>query len=156
MTLPETIPAPYRYAQQLYEFMAKGSTVEVIDGKPRKVWQGHLTKAITEELHLSVPYYTKITTLLKRSECIVMIQRGGNSAMSKWVLLREPSAELFDSVVEVDDVDGKSPLTATRLKDNRNAQSFRDLNERLNKLEDKVLILQARFGDEPDTEDDSD
>ena len=61
------------------------------------VWEGMLTQFITGELHLSVPYYTKITRELKRMGCIEQLKRGGGTAPSQWRLLTEPTLEAYES-----------------------------------------------------------
>lgn len=59
------------------------------------VWEGFLTRFITEELHLSVPYYSSVTLALKRMGCIKQLRRGGGSSPSQWELITEPTEELF-------------------------------------------------------------
>jgi hypothetical protein len=62
------------------------------------VYEGMLTKLITSELNLSVPYYTSVLKALKRMGCLRQIRRGGGSSPSQWELLREPTRELFLNV----------------------------------------------------------
>lgn len=61
------------------------------------VWEGFLTRFITEELHLSVPYYTSVTQALKRMGCVRQLRRGGGSSPSLWELLTEPTEGLFNN-----------------------------------------------------------
>src|SRR4051812_21707024 len=58
------------------------------------IWSGHLTKLFAR-LRLSVPYYTSVTRELKRMGCIRQLRRGGGNAPSQWLILTEPTEELF-------------------------------------------------------------
>lgn len=73
------------------------------DGVPNRgtmiVWEGFLTRFITEELHLSVPYYSSVTQGLKRMGCIRQLRRGGGSSPSQWELKHEPTEELFNNTL---------------------------------------------------------
>lgn len=63
------------------------------------VWEGFLTRFITEEMHLSVPYYSSVTLALKRMGCIRQLRRGGGSSPSQWELITEPTTDLFDNAL---------------------------------------------------------
>lgn len=63
------------------------------------VWEGFLTRFITEELHLSVPYYSSVTQALKRMGCIRQLRRGGGTSPSQWELITEPTPALFEHAV---------------------------------------------------------
>ena len=94
----KVVPALYEQCIELYEAMADRSKME----KPYHdaesevlVYDGHLTKLVTEELHYSVPYYTKLKNVLKDMDCIRQIRRGGSTTTSRWMLLQHPTLELF-------------------------------------------------------------
>lgn len=63
------------------------------------VWEGFLTRFVTEELHLSVPYYSSVTQALKRMGCIRQLRRGGGSSPSQWELITEPTEDLFNNAL---------------------------------------------------------
>lgn len=91
------------------------------------VWEGMLTQFITGELHLSVPYYTKITRELKRMGCIEQLKRGGGTAPSQWRLLTEPTEEAW-AKNRAKKKQSQGPQAA-------NEQKFADLNKRVGRLE---------------------
>ncbi len=59
------------------------------------MYEGMLTKLITVELNLSVPYYTSILRALKRMGCVRQIRRGGGTSASQWELICPPTEEAF-------------------------------------------------------------
>lgn len=133
------MPAPYRHSFALYDLLDKEAEVMLVEGQLVRVWSGHMTKMVTDGLGLSLPYYTKILTLLKASNCLQQLQRGAVLTPSKWILLQTPTLELFDAVSK------NSPLqTTSRLRTQANDQKMKDINTRVNELEDKVTILIAR------------
>jgi hypothetical protein len=86
------------------------------------VWEGFLTRFITEEMHLSIPYYSSVTLALKRMGCIRQLRRGGGSSPSQWELIREPTEERFN------DTEPKKVAKVTKLtmlQEQINAQEVR-------------------------------
>jgi len=135
------IPAPYRHALDLYRLLDAGAEIQTIEGMPRKIWTGHMTKMVTQTLGLSLPYYTKILTLLKAAGSIQQLQRGAVTTPSVWLLLQQPTIELFDAVAL------QGPLqTTARLRGQVQDQRVKDVNTRVNELEDRVALLEARVG----------
>lgn len=95
-----TPEALYQHCETAYRAMMQSATGRVLvddEGVEQTiiVWEGMLTQFITGELHLSVPYYTKITQALKRMGCISQLKRGGGTAPSQWRLITEPTIQLF-------------------------------------------------------------
>lgn len=91
------LPAIFGHACTVYKEMeSEAELVERADQGMAQVlvWEGHLTKLVTR-LHLSVPYYTSVTRELKRMGCIKQLRRGGGNATSQWLLVTEPTEELF-------------------------------------------------------------
>ena len=134
------LPAVFEHARTVYNLMeeeAKLVTHNVTeDGhEVMLIWEGHLTK-LFQRLHLSVPYYTSVTRELKRMGCIAQKRRGGGNAPSQWMILREPTEELFR------DERTRSNNTVTRRRD------------RLSRLEQQVTDLardHAKIKDDYDT-----
>lgn len=122
------------HCKLVYEAMDERSK-QMTEGK---VYEDFLTHLFTE-LGLSVPYYTQVTRALKSMDCIRMLRRGGGRAPSKWMLIQEPTVELFESFV------GKS---YTQLNKARNKggvdQMAIDLNRRVSTLEAKVRSIEER------------
>jgi len=87
--------ALYGHCSITYQTMLSEATAIVIDDRTIVVWEGMLTRLITSQLNLSVPYYTAVTKALKRMGCIQQLKRGGGTAPSQWELLKEPTEELF-------------------------------------------------------------
>lgn len=93
------------------------------------VFTGSVT-ALFEELGLGIPYYTPVMRKLKAMDCVRQIERGGGTKPSKWLLLQEPTMELF-----------KLPAPhQTRYSQSRGAklmmeQQLRDLGRRVSSLE---------------------
>jgi hypothetical protein len=77
------------------------------DEKEMLVYEGKLTELITKTCYLSVPYYTKVTHALKGMNCMYQLKRGGGSAPSQWVLMTEPTLELFNTYMDL--TEGKVP-----------------------------------------------
>jgi hypothetical protein len=99
----------FLHCKEVYDKMlsqAKG--VEVFDGEEESpqasgtmiVYEGFLTALITQEMHLSVPYYTSVTKALKNMGCIKQLRRGGGTSPSQWELRKEPTEKEFNEQVE--------------------------------------------------------
>lgn len=92
------------------------------------VWEGMLTRLITLDLSLSIPYYTSITRALKNMGCIRQLRRGGGNSPSQWELITEPTEEKFNSV---------RPKKAPGKPD-----KFMMLQDQINNLSTRVLRLE--------------
>lgn len=93
----ETTPALYFHCVTTYEAMLSEATSRVDDQDQEIiVWEGMFTALITSRLHMSVPYYTKISRALVAMGCIRQLRRGGGTAPSMWELITEPTEELFE------------------------------------------------------------
>lgn len=91
--------ALYGHCLLTYQAMLSDATAIVVEDKTIIVWEGMLTRLITSQLNLSVPYYTAVTKALKRMGCIRQLKRGGGTAPSQWELLKEPTEELFSDAM---------------------------------------------------------
>lgn len=96
---PDAPVALYGHCLITYKTMLSEATAIVVSEDDEEqtiiVWEGMLTRLITSQLNLSVPYYTAVTKALKRMGCIRQLKRGGGTAPSQWELLCEPTEELF-------------------------------------------------------------
>lgn len=92
----EVTPALFHHCVQTYEAMFKKATRQQFDsGSYGVVYEGALTQLVTQELNLSVPYYTHVTRALKQMNCIRQLRRGGGSSPSQWELITAPTEEVF-------------------------------------------------------------
>lgn len=80
------------HAINAYALMKKGA--DEVEGQ--LVWTGFTTHLICGELNLSVPYYSQVLKCLKTMGCVRQLRRGGSSTPSQWLLVQEPTEELFE------------------------------------------------------------
>ena len=94
----EALPTIYDYCVRVYQAMKEEASEETLGAQygdaEGLVYDGFMTKLIAS-LNFPVPYYTKILGELKRMDCIRQLRRGGSTTTSRWVLLQEPTVELF-------------------------------------------------------------
>jgi len=95
-TKQEPIPALFEQCLEVYEAMSNDAEYQMVNDEQVLVYEGFLTRLITQDLHYSNPYYTKITGRLKGMDCIRQLKRGGSTSPSKWALVQTPTVELFD------------------------------------------------------------
>jgi hypothetical protein len=146
----EALPAIFEHCRTVYKEMeAEANLVsregEGIDGSAELIWEGHLTKLFAR-LHLSVPYYTSVTRELKRMGCIRQRRRGGGNASSQWIILTEPTEELFRS--DQNRTSGIAAKKANKLE--MLEQQVKDLSRTVQKIADDydiiITILQEKEG----------
>lgn len=135
MTAPDPLkqdvePALFRHCCTVYEAM--NDLAE--DGLHGRTYEGFLTH-LFNDLDLSVPYYTMVMKKLKAMDCVRQLVRGGGSAPSQWLLLQEPTMELFNA----------TPAAREMAK---MAQIPQDVNRRLSVLEEKVDAILHAMADE--------
>ncbi len=123
MTLPVQKPAILDHCMAAYEAMVEESETE----DEGLVYQGFLTKLILNNLSLSMPYYTKVTKELKRMGCIHQLRRGGSTTPSRWLLLREPTMQLYEDSKEAREMIGTDRVSVLE-------QRVRDQQEQINAL----------------------
>lgn len=91
-------PALFDHCVNTYQAMLKqAKSVQISPDSEENaiVYEGFFTQLITGELHLSVPYYTSISSTLMRMGCIRQLKRGGGTSPSQWELLYEPTLDTF-------------------------------------------------------------
>jgi transcription termination factor NusB len=91
------------------------------------VYEGFLTRLITQQLNLSVPYYTKVRKALLRMGCIRQLRRGGGSSPSQWELSHEPDLDSF--------LKQEAPKVPKQDKDEATHQQILALTHRVAELE---------------------
>jgi hypothetical protein len=127
------LPSIYEYSVQVYQQMKESSSYEVLGSQygdeEGLVYEGFLTKLIGG-MDLPTPYYTKVMKELKRMDCVRQLRRGGSSTTSRWLLMQEPTPDLFRKM-------GPTKETATGWKGSVE-QRLNDLNTRLSRLEPPV------------------
>lgn len=147
-------PALFHHAKAVYERMLMQSRLvrvdkETDDDEPSEegdmvVYEGALTALVTQQLHLSIPYYTHVTRALKAMGCIKQLRRGGGQGLSQWQLLQEPTEELFQQINPETNV-------AMRRRASRNEvieQRLKDITDRIEVLEDFMQQIIDHFGTE--------
>lgn len=120
----ELTPALFEQCLEVYDAMYDKAEFKMIDGEQVLVYEGFLTRLITQDLHYSTPYYTKITKRLKAMDCIRQLKRGGSTTPSRWAILQRPTVKHFSEV---------GVLVKTRPSGWREGmeQQIRDLAQRL-------------------------
>ena len=100
------------------------------------VYEGFLTALVTKKLNLSVPYYTSVMRVLKDMGCVRQLRRGGGTAPSQWMLIREPDEASFTQASPKKE----KPKPDSPVGDQR----FNDLNKRVNYLYSTLGIPEPR------------
>lgn len=121
------IPALFTQCLEVYEAMADQASMQQAYPDVAEeflVYEGFLTRLITQDLHFSNPYYTKVTKKLKAMDCIRQVKRGGSTSPSRWALLQSPTMKLFEVAVDSNKNRGSGMKADLQ-------QQIRDLNERM-------------------------
>lgn len=140
------MPAMYHHCVQVYAEMLKTARTSYPDEgpqgedfPPQVIWEGHLTKLI-QDLHLPQPYYTEITNKLKAMHCMEQIKRGGGGGNSEWLLLQEPTQELWAYAEDAPSAKARKPTPMEQLQ-----QQFRDLVTRQGQLENRLDQMEIKM-----------
>lgn len=134
-------PAIFEHATRTWDYLYEQSFVEDSGDGPIRIWEGSLTKVITDDLGLSNPYYTKITTLLRAAGCLEMLKRGGGGSVSRWMIRTKPDTELLYRTVQHLDSRSNQRFEAERAQEQR----LKDINTRVLELEDEIEMLRERM-----------
>jgi hypothetical protein len=119
----------FDHCAKVYKAMLDASHVEEIDGEAVRVYEGHLTKLVNG-LDLAAPYYTSTKNALADMGCIAQLRRGGGTAQSRWILVKEPSEDLFNETPELNKP-GTGKMAVME-------QQLRDLKKRMDRVEQAV------------------
>lgn len=135
-----TLPALYYHCIDVYNAMVAGSEYKKLDdGSEARLWTGMTTALITEDLRLSVPYYSSITRNLKRMGCIRLIRRGGGNSPSVWEVLHEPTEKLFLEARPITKTKRQSEIAALQ-------QQVKDLASRVTSHDDALVEIRKHMG----------
>lgn len=110
-------PAMFQHCTTVYEAMLE-------EGEPHEENEDYIlytgfTTHLFDELGLPVPYYTKIMRLLKDMDCVRQVRRGGSTTPSQWLLLQEPTMELFEEFSETETRTSRTAMIEQQLSDLR-------------------------------------
>lgn len=123
------LPTVFGYSMQVYQAMLEEASMEALGpeygDEQGLVYDGFATKLI-QNLDLPVPYYTKVFRELKRMDCVRQLRRGGSTTTSRWLLLQEPTPELFREMPE-----DRTPGAKDSVE-----QRINDLNNRMGRVEE--------------------
>ena len=126
-------PALFNHCVDVFAYMWKHSTEDPENDNGR-LWEGYTTKVFSQELHLSVPYYTNVMSRLKAMGCVVLLRRGGGGSKSLWSLLKQPELKEFYEAVD-------TIAPQRRSKSEAWTQQASDLSSRITALESNVATL---------------
>jgi len=143
-----TLPVLFYHCKDTYDAMLRSSSKQKYrdgtDDKEAVVYEGFLTKLVTEELHLSTPYYTTVMRALKKMGCATQLRRGGSTATSQWRLHHEPTEDLFREKIGLP----KKPTSQHKHRMDQHEGMIQDLNVRVLVLEDALKnIIQEEIKD---------
>lgn len=131
-------PALLLHAQRVFEAMLAESS-ETSHGT---VYEGFLTK-LFETLNLSVPYYSSVTKALKAMDCIRQLHRGGGKSPSRWLLVQEPTNELFNWALP--EMKRVRPYKTKKNSNRHIIQLLTDIRERLDHQDAETERLRGRL-----------
>jgi hypothetical protein len=132
------VPALYEHCQTVYKAMVEEAEFVAPDNDNTdrqqlfRQWEGHTTKLVAK-CGLSVPYYSRVLRALQAMDCVRQLRRGGGGSKSVWLLMQEPTLELFGSKVDDPQV-GSAKSSREKMQD----QSLAALNIRLTRVEEAL------------------
>src|SRR5213595_3886111 len=89
-------PALYYHCVEAYsEMLAHAEKVELDEGTEGMVYEGFIVAFFKEVLNLSSPYFSSVTQALTKMGCARKLKRGGSTTPSQWLMITEPTPELF-------------------------------------------------------------
>jgi hypothetical protein len=118
--------ALFEHCKVIYNAMLDRADDESTREQPTLIYRGSLSQ-LFNEVGVGQPYYSQVMNKLKSMDCARLIRRGARDVPSEWLLLQEPTTELF-----------KLPDTVTPSRQGsaaQRAQRQRDLNERITRIE---------------------
>lgn len=130
----EAPPAAFGHIMSVWNTMCADAT-PTSEGL---VYEGYMTKLITKQLNLAIPYYTLVTQAFKGMNCAKQLQRGGGNSKSRWLLKKEPTLETYLAWEEERRNSKRSDSvskTAVQL------QMIQDLDSRIETLESALAEL---------------
>lgn len=137
------MPAIFRHCVSVYHAMeSQASWQELFEtGETGLVYEGRLTILVTQDIGLSLPYYTDVTRALQEMGCIVQLRRGGGTTGSLWELKQEPTRILWGE----SDFKRVASNNVTASRRERADQQMRDLRDQVDSLNDRTNALEEAF-----------
>lgn len=140
--MPEEAAPPkalWTHCVNAYKEMLLCANEVPLDGEVTgMVYEGHLTKLFKDDLHLSVPYYTSVMQMLQTMGCVKQLSRGGSTKLSQWLLVEEPTLEVFEAKQGASPKGRRRYVTETQWRALQ--QQVSDQNRRLNRIESALGI----------------
>ena len=130
----EAPPKLFLHCSAVFERMRAEAKPTEIESMHALVYEGFLTRLITQDLHLATPYYTSVMHMLKKMGCVRQLTRGGGPSPSTWELIQEPTWELYEAAEEAK----PKPRNDWR---GQTEDVQRQLLERVAQLEDQMHIV---------------
>jgi hypothetical protein len=137
-----------RSTKQVRPDVPGGSTIT--DEDLIQVYEGHLTRLFSD-LGIANPYYTKIRDALVAQGCIEQLRRGGGSALSKWIVCKEPDEETFRSIMDMKRAPkGKTNMLEQQVKDLRAVcsqllEAVEKIDDHAGELADRITVLEGKM-----------
>jgi hypothetical protein len=139
----DTTPALFFHCVEAYEEMlARAQRVTLDEGTEGIVYEGFITALFRDVLKYSSPYFSSVTQALTKMGCARQLKRGGSSTPSQWIMITEPTPELFAKYQE------EMPARVKYVTVIEHAgleQRVKDLTVRVSKID---AILAALIGEE--------
>jgi hypothetical protein len=134
--------AMLRHASAWYQDMHDRAEMEEVESydKPQLVFTGSVLESYDRAVGKSKRgQYTRVNRALDRMGCIHKIQSGARSEQSRWILLREPSLRMWESI------GGNEGLTS-RTGDDTKKETVDSIAERVKTLEAAAANFEERLG----------
>jgi hypothetical protein len=125
-------PALFLHTAAVYRRMEQEAKEEDVEGMPMLVYEGLITRLVTVDLNLSVPYFSAVRNALLGMRCVIQLKRGGGSAPSRWALIKEPTLDLYEAYS-----DRVQPTSRVAVL----SQQISDLSGRVTAVEETVEAL---------------
>lgn len=140
-TMPQSVTkgsAIFHHCCTVYAEMDAEASEVMFEGRKAKLYEGFLTKLFQDQLNFSQAYYSQVMAELRRMGCVQSIKRGGGTSPSRWVLLQQPTYEIYINL-------GGKEYRQGGPKSSRNLASmtdmFRDMEAKVTSMEDKYNTL---------------
>jgi hypothetical protein len=125
-------PALFLHTAAVYRRMEQEAKQEDVEGMSMLVYTGLITRLVTVDLNLSVPYFSAVRNALLGMRCVIQLKRGGGASPSRWALIKEPTLDLYEQYAN-----RVQPTSRTSVL----SQQVNDLAVRVTAVEETVEAL---------------